>query len=121
MSPPTRRNPGTYARATSTTPIASENDTVRLANTPADPRTEFDELTARRRRREAAVRLPGADPDPAHPGRRYHRPTTGFRAAGYREGYAAALRWVLREHAAHIDEMLRAKLAAIIKRSDAND
>ena len=116
-----RRNPGTPARATSTTPIADDDNTSQLADTPADPRTEFDELAGRQRRREAAVRLPGADPDPLHPGRRYHRPTTGFRAAGYRQGYAAALRWVLREHAAHVDELLRAKLAAIINRSDANE
>ncbi|OBF92182.1 hypothetical protein A5791_14480 [Mycobacterium sp. 852002-51163_SCH5372311] len=69
------------------------------------------------RRREAAVRLEGANPDPVFPGRRYHRAPTGFRAAGYRQGYTAALTWILREHSTHISELLREKLAAIIVRS----
>jgi hypothetical protein len=78
--------------------------------------TGFDDLAAQQRRRASAVRLTGAHPDPLHPGRRYHRPPTGLRAAGYRDGYLAALRWVLREHASGIDELVRAKLAAIISR-----
>jgi hypothetical protein len=69
------------------------------------------------RRRESAVRLPGDNPDPLHRGRRIHRPATGFRAAGYKDGYAAALRWVLNAHSTDLDEMLRAKLATIIERA----
>jgi hypothetical protein len=66
-------------------------------------------------RRDAAVRLPGGDP--MSPGTRYHRPPIGFRASGYRDGYAAALRWILNEHATLINESLRAKLTAIVARS----
>lgn len=81
-------------------------------------RSTFDALEALRRRHAAAVRLPGENPDPLHPGRRYHRPSTGLRASGYREGYAAALRWLLREHSEHISDVLRAKVAAILERTD---
>lgn len=78
----------------------------------------YDGLAANQRRRGAAVRTEGGDPE--YPGTSYHRPTTGFRATGYREGYIAALGWVLREHAANIDELLRAKLAAVINRAEAS-
>ena len=81
-------------------------------------RSAFDALEALQRRHAAAVRLPGENPDPLHPGRRYHRPSTGFRASGYREGYAAALRWLLREHSEHINDLLRATLTAILERTD---
>jgi hypothetical protein len=81
-------------------------------------RSTFDALDALRRRHAAAVRLPGENPDPLHPGRRYHRPSTGLRASGYRDGYAAALRWLLREQSDHINDLLRAKLTAIIERTD---
>jgi hypothetical protein len=81
-------------------------------------RSTFEALAALRRRHAAAVRLPGENPDPLHPGRRYHRPSTGLRAAGYREGYVAALRWLLREHPEHIHELLRSKITAIIERAD---
>jgi hypothetical protein len=91
----------------------SSNDTVNRRAQPA-----FDALAAMRRRHAVAVRLPGENPDPLHPGRRYHRPSTGLRASGYREGYAAALRWLLREHSAHINELLRAKITAILNRFD---
>ena len=94
--------PGLASRAASTT----SSDTGKY-NRPADLQ----------RRRESAVRLPGDDPDPVHPGRRYHRPTTGLRADGYRDGYASALRWLLGQHSEHIDELLRAKLSAIVARS----
>jgi hypothetical protein len=86
-----------------------------------DTAPEFDDLAARQRRRGAAVRMIGDNPDPLHRGRRYHRPTTGLRAAGYRQGYVAALRYVLREFASQLDDLARTKLATIIKRSGAND
>lgn len=77
-----------------------------------------DQLAAMRRRREAAVRLSGSDnPDPVIPGRQFHRAPTGFRAAGYRQGYAAALRYVLREFGDHLSDVARAKLTAIANRS----
>jgi hypothetical protein len=87
-------------------------------DTPKD--TGFDELAAHRLRRESAVRLTGSDPDPVYPGRQYHKAPTGFRASGYREGYAAALRYVLREFGSHLDELARTKLAAIVRRSEPN-
>src|ERR1700677_4387028 len=90
-------------------------------DTHKDTRSGFDELAAHRLRRESAVRLTGADPDPVSPGRQYHKAPTGYRAAGYREGYAAALRYVLREFGSHLDELARTKLAAIIRRSEPND
>jgi hypothetical protein len=40
-----------------------------------------------------------------------------LRAAGYREGYVAALWYVLREFRSQLDELARAKLAAITERS----
>jgi hypothetical protein len=43
--------------------------------------------------------------------------TEDLRDAGYREGYVAALRWVLREHPTHVDELLHALLCAVIERS----
>jgi hypothetical protein len=61
--------------------------------------------------------MPGENPDPENAGRRYHRPTTGLRAAGYRDGWAAALGWVVNEHPTDISDLLRDKLAVIIKRS----
>ncbi len=67
-------------------------------------------------RREAAVRIPGGDP--LFPGTRYHRAPTGFRASGYRQGYLAALRYVLRELEVHPLELIRAKLTTIISRGD---
>lgn len=70
-----------------------------------------------RRRREAAVRLTGDNPDPLHPGRRYHRPTTGLRADGYRSGWRDAIEWVLDVHPAEISDLLQLKLRAIIERS----
>jgi hypothetical protein len=98
-------------------PIASPKTTSTCNDTPS----AFDDLATHRLRRESAVRLTGTDPDPLHPGRQYHRPPTGFRAAGYRDGYAAAIRYVLREFGSHLDEIVRAKLAAIVSRSEAND
>jgi hypothetical protein len=71
----------------------------------------------RQLRRATAVRLPGGDPD--NPGTRYHRPSTGLRASGYRQGYTASLRWVQREFGEHLDEIGRSRLAAILARSEA--
>jgi hypothetical protein len=51
--------------------------------------------------------------------RRAYLPATGLRASGYREGYAACLRWVQREFEEHLDEIGRARLAAIMARSEA--
>lgn len=77
--------------------------------------TAFDALAAGRRRREAAVRTPGGDP--LHPGRGFHRASTGLRAAGYRQGYAAALRYVLREFSSELSDLAQAKITAIAARS----
>jgi hypothetical protein len=104
LGPPDLENPPAVNEGASTPP-----DTGNL--------TPFDELRGRQRRRESAVRMVGENPDPEHPGRRYHRPSTGLRADGYRQGYVAALRYVLRESGPQLNDLTRAKLAAIIKRS----
>lgn len=57
--------------------------------------TEFDGLAAQRKRRAAAVRLPGGDP--TQPGRKYHRPTVGLRAVGMKEGHARGVTYACRE------------------------
>lgn len=77
-------------------------------------RSAFDAHTALQHRRAAAVRLPGGDP--LYPGQRFHRASTGLRADGYRQGYAAAIRYVLREFGFEVDELTRAKLTAIAER-----
>jgi hypothetical protein len=79
--------------ATNRSPKPTSTDPI-----PADQHEQFDALADNQRRRETALRTDGGeDPDPLHPGRQYHRPPTGFRAAGYREGYVAGLRWACRE------------------------
>lgn len=103
----------------------TERKSRRLEQPTAPSTTAADapEHTADRRhegpplRRAAAVRLPGGDP--LFPGTRFHRASTGFRASGYRDGYLAALRYVLRELEVHPLELVRAKLAAIVSRGDA--
>jgi hypothetical protein len=52
--------------------------------------------------------------------RRDRRPSTGLRASGFREGYAAALRWSQREFDEHLDEIGRARLGAVVARSEAS-
>lgn len=52
-------------------------------------------------------------------GRRPYKPSTGLRASGFREGYAAALRWMQTEFHEHLDEVGRARLAVIVARSEA--
>jgi hypothetical protein len=52
--------------------------------------------------------------------RRYRRESTGLRASGFREGYAAALRWSQREFDEHLDEIGRARLGAVVARSEAS-
>ena len=49
--------------------------------------------------------------------RRPYKPSTGLRASGYREGYAAALRWMLRD--GNLDSVTSARLTAIVARSEA--
>jgi hypothetical protein len=49
---------------------------------------------------------------------RPYKPSTGLRASGYREGYAACLHWVQIEFDEHLDEIGKARLAAVIARSD---
>jgi hypothetical protein len=51
--------------------------------------------------------------------RRSHRAPLGHYPRGYREGYAAALRWSQGEFAEHLDNIGRARLAAVVARSDA--
>ena len=51
--------------------------------------------------------------------RRPHRAPVGHYARGYREGYAAALRWIQSEFGEHLDEIGRARLAAVVARSEA--
>jgi hypothetical protein len=48
--------------------------------------------------------------------RRPYKPSTGLRASGYREGYAAALRWILRD--LNLDAVTSARLAAIVAPSE---
>ena len=48
-----------------------------------------------RQRRHAAVRIVGGDPD--NPGTRYHRPATGLRATGFREGFQRGARYALNQ------------------------
>ena len=87
---------------TSTTPTRSK------------PTAAVGQLCARR---AAAVRLVGGDPE--NPGTRCHRPSTGLRASGFREGYVACLRWVQDELGEHLDPIGRELLAAILTRSEA--
>lgn len=115
MSPPDEEGaqaaiPGATATS-SQQPTSSSDRSRRCRDQP------YDVLGGNRGRRETAVRLPGRNPDPLQPGRRYHRPTTGLRADGYRTGWRDALEWVLDAHAGQIDELLRLKLRAIIERS----
>ena len=56
--------------------------------------SRFDVPAACRRRREAACRLPGGDPEARDT--RYHRPTTGLYASGYRDGFSRGARDALR-------------------------
>jgi hypothetical protein len=51
--------------------------------------------------------------------RRPYKPPTGLRASGFREGYAAALCWVQGEFGEHLDEIGRARLTAVVARSEA--
>lgn len=90
-------------------------------DSPKDSAVRHDEFANLRRRRGAAVRLEGVNPDPVYPGRQFHRPSTGLRADGYRQGYAAALRYVLREFGDCLNEIGRAKLIAIVKRSETTE
>jgi hypothetical protein len=92
------------------------NEAASLTASDAPDTTPFDELRGRQRRRESAVRMPGDNPDPEHPGRRYHRPSTGLRADGHCQGYVAALSYVLREFGPQLDDLTRAKLTAIAER-----
>ena len=55
--------------------------------------SRFDDLANRARRRDAAVRLEGGDPE--LPSRRYHRSSAGLRASGFREGYSRGTRETL--------------------------
>jgi hypothetical protein len=52
--------------------------------------------------------------------RRPYKPSTGLRASGFRKGYAAALRWSQREFDEHLDEIGRARLGAVVARSEAS-
>lgn len=72
-----------YCRA-----VVADIEKRRLQKRPA--RMNFDGLAANRRRAGAAVRLVGGDPESEIESRssaRYHRPSTGLRASGFREGY----------------------------------
>ncbi|MCV7100917.1 MULTISPECIES: hypothetical protein [Mycobacterium] len=74
----------------------------------------IDGLQAKQRRRTAAVRLPGGDPD--HPGAWYHRPSTGLRASGFREGFTHGALDVLRELWPTLDDQARARAAELAVR-----
>lgn len=52
--------------------------------------------------------------------RRLHRSPVGHYPRGYREGYAAALRWTQRELNDHLGEIGRARLGAVVARSEAS-
>jgi hypothetical protein len=52
--------------------------------------------------------------------RRPHRAPVGHYPRGYREGYAAALRWTQRELNDHLGEIGRARLGAVVARSEAS-
>lgn len=73
--------------------------------------TAFDPHEALRRRREAAVRIPGGDPEIAD--NRYHRRATGLRASGFREGHAAARRDTCRRLWKHLTNEGRELASAI--------
>ena len=105
MSPPERERRPAGNRA----PSSSANTT---------PTGGFNRsLSPGQLRRAAAVRLQGGDPE--NPGSRYHRPSTGLRAAGYRQGYTACLHWVQQELWEHLNDTGRERLAAILARSEA--
>ncbi|KAA1248764.1 hypothetical protein F0Q45_18775 [Mycobacterium simiae] len=83
-----------------------------------DGKQHHDQLADLRRRREAAVRSDGGEnPDPVFQGRQFHPAPTGLRAAGYRQGYAACLRFVLREFGQELSDISRAQLNVIVNRS----
>lgn len=71
-------------------------------------------MNERQRRRDAAVRIPGGDPD--NPGRHFHKPSTGLRDSGFREGYRRALEYALFAFGPHLDEIGLAKAEAILNR-----
>jgi hypothetical protein len=68
-------------------------------------------LADHRRRRAAAVRMEGGDPE--HPGTRFHRPSTGLRASGFREGFARGGQDALRRAWALIPEEYRAAIEGL--------
>lgn len=100
-------------------PAGNEAASGTASDAPHDSRlastTAFDPHAGLRCRREAAVRTPGGDP--LYPGRRFRRASTGLRADGYRQGYAAALRYVLREFGSDLSNLAQAKITAIAERS----
>ncbi len=85
----------------------------RPGNTEADPVAVNDTVYSTSHGRQAANDTLAAIR------RRPYKPSSGLRASGYREGYAACLRWVQREFDEHLDEIGRARLATILARSEA--
>jgi hypothetical protein len=64
--------------------------------------------------------LPEVQSDSTCSGRRRpFKPSAGLRASGFQEGYSAGLRWAQRELHEHLDEIGRARLAAVVARSEA--
>lgn len=79
---------------------------------PAGRQQRFDVLAGLRSRREHSLRSEGGDPD--YPGdRKYQRPSTGLRAAGYRQGFACGGTDALRRVWAYVAAEHRTEVARI--------
>ncbi|BCP14855.1 hypothetical protein MINTM021_17640 [Mycobacterium paraintracellulare] len=78
-----------------------------------------DSLAAGRRRREAALRstpTESGERDPAFPGSRYHRESTGIAGSEFQFGFARGALDVLRELWPQLDDTARARAAELAAR-----
>ncbi|MCQ4364563.1 hypothetical protein KQR54_26140 [Mycobacterium gordonae] len=88
------------------------NQQVSHDTTTATDDNRFDVLTGLCQRRAVAVRMMGGDP--AYPGDlRYHRPSTGLRASGFREGYQRGATEALRRVWCQLPAELRGTVESI--------
>jgi hypothetical protein len=110
--PPESEVPAPEEPAPTTTPTVDSPDHTRSGRQSA-----YHVLAGTRRRREHVVRSEGGDPD--HPNdRRYHRPPTGLRAAGFRDGYRRGMRRASGELWSHLDADGRAIATQLVAQAE---